>query len=137
VNTSGNSLLVRADFVLDRSRGGDQLTFKRWRRGLAEAIPGLMGFPDIRAKVRLHHGEEQGRYSVWLRLPARRLPNRKGLGKVRVRLRERLDSALLAVSGDVIKFGVRRCKARHQLRLISPEPCPMRLVPVGPELVSV
>jgi hypothetical protein len=130
-------LLARADFVLDRSRGGDRLTFKRWRRGLAEALPGLMGFPGVRARVRLRHGEEQGRYSVWLRLPARRLPNHKGLGKVKARLRGRLDAALLAVGGDVVKFGVRRCKAPHRLRLVSAEPCPILFVPAGPELASV
>src|SRR5215204_1112997 len=97
VNTVGNNLLVRADFVLDKSRGGDRLTFKRWRRGLAEALPGLMGFPNSRAVVQLHHGEVEGRYSAWLRVPVRLLPKRKRVGKIKARLRGRLESALLAV----------------------------------------
>src|SRR3954452_19979135 len=88
MDTLRNHLLVRADFVLDRSRGGDRLTFKRWRRGLAEALPSLMGLPGSRAVVQLHYGEEEGRYSAWLRVPIQRLPKRKRLGKIKARLRD-------------------------------------------------
>jgi hypothetical protein len=133
----GNNLLVRADIVLDRSRGGDRLTFKRWRRGLAEALPSLMGFHGGRAVVQLHHGEEQGLYSVWLRLPVKRMPKRERMGKIKERLRGRLESALLAVGGDVLKLGVRRCRPRHELRLVHPEPAPLRLVTAEPELMLV
>jgi hypothetical protein len=136
VNALGNSLLVRADFVLDRSRGGDRLTFKRWRRGLAAALPALMGFPESRALVWLRQGEEQGRYSVWLRVPVEALPKRKRLARIKAALLGRLEAALLAVGGDVIKLGVRRSRPRHELRLVAPEPVQLQIAPAEPELAS-
>ena len=136
MHTLGNSLLVRADFILDKSRGGDRLTFKRWRRGLAESLPALMGFPACRAVVRLHHGEVEGWYSVWLRVPVRRLPRRKRMGKIKARLRDRLEAALLAVGGDVVKLGVRRCRPRHELRLVRPEPLSLEVAHEGEREVA-
>jgi hypothetical protein len=123
VDTARKSLLVRADFALDRSRGGDRLTFKRWRRVLAGALPRLMGFGDhcTRAVLRLHEGPEEGRFSLWLRLPVSRRPSRKRLGKIKAKLRDRLESVLLPVGGDVIKLGVRRCQPKRVLRLVQQE----------------
>jgi hypothetical protein len=117
VETTRKSLLARADFVLDRSRGGDRLTFKRWRRVLGEVLPRLMGCAERcpRAVVRLHHGEEEGRFTAWLRLPVERLPGRKRLRLIGARLRERLEAGLLAVGGDVLKVSVRRFRARPAL----------------------
>jgi hypothetical protein len=114
VDTARKSLLVRADFILDRSRGGDRLTFKRWRRVLADALPRLLGCADRcpRAVVRLHRGEVEGRFSGWLRIPVERRPGRKRLRKIRAKLHDRLESALLPVGGEVVKVGVRRCRAR-------------------------
>lgn len=108
------SLLVRADFILDRSRGGSALVFKRWRRVLAESLPRLMGLGNrcSRARVRLHRGEEQGRFSAWLRIPVRRHPGRNGFRKIRQKLHEKLEAVLLAVGGEVIRFGVRRCRPK-------------------------
>ena len=121
MDTARKSLLVRADFTLDRSRGGDRLTFKRWRRVLAEALPRLLGFGGRRAVLRLHEGEEQGRFSLWLRLPVRRRPGRKRLGAIKAKLRDRLESVLLPVGGDVIKLGVRRCQPRRASPLVPHE----------------
>jgi hypothetical protein len=121
MDTARKHLLVRADFTLDRSRGGDRLTFKRWRRVLADALPRLMGLADCRAVLRLHHGEEEGRYSLWLRLPVERRPGRKRLGKIRAKLWERLESALLPVGGELAKLGVRRRQPRQALRLVHPD----------------
>lgn len=123
------TLLVRADFTLDRSRGGDRLTFKRWRRVLAAALLRLMGFADCRAALRLHHGDEEGRYSFWLRLPVERRPGRKRLARIREKLRDRLESVLLPVGGEVVKLGVRRCRPRLVLRLV-PADAPLRLAPL-------
>jgi hypothetical protein len=114
VDTARKSLLVRADFTLDRSRGGDRLMFKRWRRVLADALPRLLGVADrcSRAAVRLRRGEEQGRYAAWLRLPVERRPGRKLLRRIKEKLRGRLEEALLPVGGEVIKLGVRRRRPR-------------------------
>jgi hypothetical protein len=115
VDTIRKFLIVRADFVLDRSRGGDRLMFKRWRRALAEVFPRLLGCASRsdRTAVRLHCGEEEGRFTGWLRLPVQRLPGRKGLRKLKAKLRDRLEMALLAVGGDVVKFGVRRYRLKE------------------------
>src|SRR5438132_8592454 len=110
MNMMRKFLIVRADFVLDRSRGGDRLMFKRWRRALVNVFPRLLGCASRadRTAVRLHSGEEEGRFTAWLRLPVRRLPGRSGLRRLKSKLRDRLEMALLAVGGDVIKFGIRR-----------------------------
>jgi hypothetical protein len=110
VDSTRKYLLARADFTLDRSQGGDRLTFKRWRHVLARALPELMGCADrcTRAVVRLHHGEEQGRFSAWLRIPLERRPGRKRMRQIKDKLRARLEAVLLPVGGEVVKFGVRR-----------------------------
>jgi hypothetical protein len=120
MDTARKSLLVRADFSLDRSRGGDRLTFKRWRRVLSDALPRLMGY-GARGVLRLHEGPEEGRYSLWLRLPISRRPGRKRLAKIKAKLLDRLESVLLPVGGDVIKLGVRRCQPKRSLRLVPQE----------------
>ena len=114
MDTARKSLLVRADFTLDRSQGGDRLTFKRWRRVLAEALPRLLGVADRcpRAVVSLHDGEEQGRYSAWLRLPVERSPGRELVRRIKENLRGRLQAVLLPVGGELIKFGVRRLQPK-------------------------
>jgi hypothetical protein len=130
VKTIQKTLLVHADFLLDRSRGGDRLIFKRWRRALAEFLPRIMGISKrcSRARVRLHYGEEQGRFSVWLRIPVERYPGRKRLQRIKEKLREKLESALLAIGGDVVKFGIRRCQRKPVLLdLAQPELTPLRL----------
>ena len=87
------TLLVRAELTLNRSQGGSRLLFKRWRRVLAGALPRLMGIANRcpRAVVRLHHGEEQGRFTMWLRFPVERRPGREHLGKIKAKLRGELS----------------------------------------------
>ena len=80
-----------------------------------------MGLGDRRTRVRLHEGEEEGRFSMWLRLPISRRPGRKRLAKIKAKLFDRLESVLLPVGGDVIKLGVRRCQQPHRLRLVGQE----------------
>ena len=117
MNTTQKFLLVRAEFVLDRSRGGDRLMFKRWRRALAEVFPRLLGYANRcdRTAVRLHYGEEEGRFTGWLRLPVERLPNRRHLHDLKAKLCDRFETALLAVGGDVIKFSIRRSRVNKAI----------------------
>jgi hypothetical protein len=114
MDTMRKFLLVRADFVLDRSRGGSRLLFKQWRRALAGFFPKMLGCATRadRSVVRLHHGEEQGRFTGWLRLPVERLPGPQGLRGIKAKMRDRLEAALLAVGGDVLNFGVRRYRLK-------------------------
>src|SRR5262249_41457681 len=139
VNTARKSLLLRADFTLDRSRGGDRLIFKRWRRVLADALPRLMGCADrcSRVVLRLREGEEQGRFSLWMRLPIDRFPARERLRKLQEKLRARLESVLLAVGGDIVKFVLRRRWPKPALRLLQPEAPSLQLARPEPECLSV
>jgi hypothetical protein len=122
MRTRHKTLLVRFDFILDRSRGGDRLVFKRWRRVLAAALPGLMGLSRCcpRAVLRLRHGEEQGRFSGWLRIPVERHPGLDRLRRIREKLQEKLESVLIAVGGEVLKVVVRRLRPRTALSLAVP-----------------
>ena len=126
------SLLFRADFLLDRSRGGDRLIFKRWRRVLGGSLPGIMGISKhcSSVRVRLHHGEEQGRFSLWLRLAVERHPRRKRLLKIKAKLCDRLESALLAIGGEIVKCGLRRCHGKSL-------PTPLPFVQPGELTASV
>jgi hypothetical protein len=107
-------LLVRADFVLGNRRGGGRLACKRWRRVLADALPRLLGCADRcpGARVRLHEGEGEARFSGWLRIPIERRPSRRRLRKLKAKLHARLEAGLLPIDGQVIKLGVRRCRTR-------------------------
>jgi hypothetical protein len=107
-------LLVRADFVLGNRRGADRLWCKRWRRVLKDALPRLLGCANRcpTAEVCLHDGDGEARYSGWLRIPIERRPSRRRLRKFKAKLRSRLEAGLLAVDGQVIKVGVRRCVPR-------------------------
>ncbi len=104
------SLLVRADFVLANRSGGGRLSCKRWRRLLADTLPGLMGCARRcpRAVIRLHEGGQEASYTGWLRIPIERRPGRKRLRKLKAKLRARLEAGLLPVDGRVLKVGVRR-----------------------------
>src|SRR5262245_5590989 len=88
-----------------------------------------LGSRCSRAVVRLHRGEEQGRFSAWLRIPVRRHPGRDGFRKIRQKLHDKLESVLLAVGGEVIRFGVRRLRPKTVLSLEHPETIPLRLTP--------
>ena len=114
MDTVRKSLLVRADFVLGNRRGGGRLACKRWRRLLADALPRLLGCADrcARARVRLHDGEGEARFSGWLRIPIERRPSRRRLRKLKAKLRARLEAGLLPIDGQVIKLGVRRVRTR-------------------------
>ena len=115
MNESNKHLLVRADFVLGSSHGGDRPAYHRWRRVLIDALPRLLGCSDRceRAeRVRLHKGEGQGRYVAWLRLPVERRPGRKRLRKLKAKLRARLEASLRPLDGAVLKLGVRRQRPR-------------------------
>lgn len=103
-------LLVRADFALGGEAGGDRLFYKRWRRPLEAALPGLLGCATrcTRAVVRLHEGDGPAWYTGWLRIPVLRRPGRKRLRRLKARLRERLEAGLSPIGGRVLKLGVRR-----------------------------
>jgi hypothetical protein len=115
LSANRKSLLVRADFVLGRGRGGDRLVYRRWRRVLTDALPRLLGCADRTPhaeRVCLHKVEGEGRFTGWVRLPVERHPKRRRLRKFRNALRERLGAGLLPIDGQVVKVGVRRCRAR-------------------------
>jgi hypothetical protein len=106
-------LLVRADFVLGKGQAASERTYRRWRRILRDALPRLLGCERRCPKaerVRLHHGEGEGRFSGWLRIVIQRRPSRRRLRKFRDRLRRRLETNLLPIEGQVVKVGVRRCR---------------------------
>jgi hypothetical protein len=105
---------VRADFVLGEGRTGDRLTFKRWRRVLADALPRLLGCAKrapVAEHVRLRDSEAGGRFTGWVRIPVERRPGRQQVRAFKVRLRNRLEAGLSPVGGRVLKVGVRRCRA--------------------------
>lgn len=108
------SLLVRADFVLRNRQGAGRIVCKRWRRLLADALPGLLGCARRcdKARVRLHQGVGEAHFSGWLRLPIERRPSRRRLRQFKARLRARLEAGLLPIDGQVLKLGVRRCRPR-------------------------
>jgi hypothetical protein len=143
VQTQNKHLLVRADLVLGTGQGGDRRTLNTWRRILAEALPQLMGCKDrcpAGARVRLHKGHGEGKYSAWLRIPIERRPSRRRLRKLKARLRGRLEAGLLPVGGKVLKVGVRRCRPRLHpetipLPVVVPTP-PLALPSVEPETVQ-
>jgi hypothetical protein len=115
LNESNKCLLVRADFVLGNSLGGDRPTYHRWRRVLIDALPRLLGCADRCARaerVRLHKGEGQGRFVAWVRIPVERRPGRKRLRKMKANLRRRLEDSLRPLDGSVVKLGVRRQRRR-------------------------
>jgi len=114
VDTIRKSLLVRADFVLDEGRHGDPLTYRRWRRILADALPRLLGCADRSPKAEricLHRGEGEARFSGWVRIPNERRPSRRRLRKLKAKLRGRLEAGLLPIQGRILKVGVRRCRS--------------------------
>jgi hypothetical protein len=117
LDTKRKSLLVRADFVLAKGPPGDERVCKRWRRVLAEALPRLLGF-HLRspgpARARLHEGDGEARYTAWLRIPVERRPGRKRARRLKERLRNRLEAALLPINGRVLKVGLRRCAPRPE-----------------------
>ena len=115
MNETNKCLLVRADFVLGKSQGGDRPTYHRWRRVLIDALPRLLGCADRcpRAeRVRLHKGEGAGRYVGWVRIPVERRPGRRRLRKMKAKLRARLEDSLRPLDGSVVKLGVRRQRRR-------------------------
>lgn len=115
MNESNKNLLVRVDFVLGKSEGGDRPAYHRWRCVLIDALPRLLGCSDRCARaerVRLHKGEGQGRFVAWLRIPVERRPGRKRLRKLKSKLRARLESSLRPLDGAVVKLGVRRQRRR-------------------------
>jgi hypothetical protein len=127
MNTERKSLLVRADFVIGRgqpgARPGERLVYRRWRRVLVDALPRLLGCARRGARVehvRLHDGTDEGHFSAWLRIPTRRRPNRRRARRLGARLRDRLVAALAPVGGEVLKVGVRRCRARSELLPLFP-----------------
>jgi hypothetical protein len=127
VNESNKNLLVRADFILGKSAGGDRPAFHRWRRVLIDALPRLLGCSERceRAeRVRLHKGEGQGRFVAWLRIPVERRPGRKRLRKLRSKLRARLEGSLRPLDGTVVKLGVRRQRRRPPV-LVLPQASPV------------
>ncbi len=80
----------------------------------------FLGCLDVRIvatalRCSLHYGEEEGRFTGWLRLPVERLPNRKRLQKLKAKLCDRFETALLAVGGDVIKFSIRRSRVNKAI----------------------
>jgi len=88
------SILVRADFVLGQRQGVDRRTFKRWRRILLDALPGLLGCErrcPRAERVRLRSAEEGLSFSGWLRIPVQRRPGRKRARKLKEKLRRRLE----------------------------------------------
>lgn len=118
MNETNKCLLVRADFVLGRSHGGDRPTYHRWRRVLIDALPRLLGCADRCARaerVRLHKGESEaeGRFVAWLRIAVERRPGRKRLRKMKATLRARLEDSLRPLDGVVMKLGVRRQRRRQ------------------------
>jgi hypothetical protein len=128
VNESNKNLLVRADFVLGHSQGGDRPAYHRWRRVLIDALPQLLGCSrrcERAERVRLHKGEGQGRFVAWLRIPVERRPGRKRLRKLKSKLLARLQSSLRPLDGTVIKLGVRR-QRRRQPVLTLPQDGPVQ-----------
>jgi hypothetical protein len=116
------SLLVRADFILDRSRGGSALVFKRWRRVLAEALPRLMGLGNrcSRAVVRLHRGEEQGGFPPGFASPVP-TPGADGFRRSDRNSTTNWRSVLLAIGGEVIRSRRPPLSAQTVLCLEHPE----------------
>lgn len=115
MNTTGKSLLVRADFALGDGSGTDRRTLKRWRRILGDVLPVLMGCANRSPKaerVRLRTGPDGCWFSVWVRLPIERRPSRRRLRKLKAKLRARLEVGLGPVAGRVLKLGVRRIRPR-------------------------
>jgi hypothetical protein len=110
VYSSQKSLLVRADFVLGTPSGEARLSYKRWRRFLADILPRLLGCAQRcpKAVVRLHQGEGEAYYTGWLRLPIRRRVSRKRLRLFRAQLRARLEAGLLPIGGRVLRLGIQR-----------------------------
>jgi hypothetical protein len=112
MNSAQRSLLVRADFVVGRNQQPDSALCRRWRRVFIQALPKLMGCADrvpVAERVSLHTGTTLGSFTGWLRIPMPRKPNRKALGKLKRKLRDRLESSLSLMDGTVLKLGVRRC----------------------------
>jgi hypothetical protein len=121
VHSQHKNLLVRADFVLENRSGADRLFCKRWRRLLADVLPGLMGCARRcpKAVVRLHEGGEKPGYTGWLRIPVERWPGRQRLRKLKAKLRARLETGLLPIDGRVLKVGIRREVGPRGLRLLA------------------
>lgn len=118
MNARSKSLLVRADFVMGRGHDADRMAYRRWRRIFVEALPRLLGCArrcPRAERVRLHTGATEASYSGWLRIPMRRRPSRSRLRRFRTQLRRRLEAGLKPVGGEVLKVGVRRCRARPAL----------------------
>jgi hypothetical protein len=140
-------LLVRADIVLGKGRASDRRTYRRWRRILHDALPSLLGCERIcpkAEKVRLRGvlGQGEASFSGWVRLTVQRRPGRKRVRKLLQRLRRRLEENLLLVGGQVVKFGVRRCRGKAVVQdvpvvqpvreegQVEPGPIPSALPPV-------
>jgi hypothetical protein len=123
-------MLVRADFVLGRERGGDRLAYRRWRRVLIDALPRLLGCAHrcSRAeRVRLHKGDGEGSFSAWLRIPMERRPSRRRLRKFKGKLRARLEAVLQPLGGQVLKLGVRRLRPRQVVPAVQEAVVPQEL----------
>jgi hypothetical protein len=121
------SLLVRADFVLGKGQALDRRTYKRWRRILRDALPGLLGCErrcPKAEKVRLRgvHAQGEAIFSGWVRIPILRRPGRKRLRMLKERLRRRLEANLLLIAGQVVKLGVRRCRGAAVAQGPVPQP---------------
>jgi hypothetical protein len=134
LNAERKSLLIRADFVLGKGQGANRRICKRWRSILVDALPRLLRWrrhtPETE-RVRLRSGEE-ARYTAWLRLPVERRPGRERLRKLEVRIRARLEAALLPIDGRLLKLGVRRRSARRPW--VEPAVLPVAPAPALPSL---
>jgi hypothetical protein len=113
VHVDQKSLLVRADFTIGQGQDVDRIIYHRWRRILIDALPRLLGCsrrcPQAE-HVCLHKGEGEGRYSAWLRIPVLRRPGRSFVQRLEIKLKERLESGLKPMKGEVLKMRVRRCQ---------------------------
>ncbi len=120
VLTERKSLLVRLDFILGKGQTAPRVIYCRWRRVLIEALPKLLGCSQRcpRAEhVCLHHGEGEGHFSAWLRIPVQRRANRKLLRKLKSKWLTRLDEGIKPMNGEVVKVGIRRC---HRIKEFLP-----------------
>lgn len=130
MSSNSKNLLVRADFVLGKTRGGDRRVFKRWRNILMDALPRLLGCErrcSRAEKVRLRSVEGEMRFSGWLRIAVQRRPGRKRIRKFKERLRARLESSLLPIDGQVVKVGVRRSRVKAAHSAVADVPAPLVL----------